>query len=454
MEREAMKTLVQWKEKSKRKPMLITGCRQCGKTWLMTEFGKRYFEQTILFNFEKDPALAEVFRYNLDPVRILNELGMYHEGKPIDTEHTLIIFDEIQQCSEAVTSIKYFEESGQNLYLLCAGSLLDVELRRKECSFPVGKNEQMKLFPLSFTEFTVALGGEKYLNMLRGFELFREIPAYITEPMARYLKLYYIIGGMPEAVQTYLDTGNLEQVDVVLDRIIKDLRNDFSHYAKPLDILKISWIWDSVPKQLARDNNKFVFSHVREGIRARDLEDALQWLVDAGLVYRPEKVSAPQIPLSACSDSAYFKVYLHDLGILRKTAGVAYRTVLTEPDGYGAFKRAITENYCMLELIRQGIRPFYWHSGNLAEVDFIFEDEANRIIPVDVKSADNARAKSFATFCRQYKPAIGFRISTRNVGDNQREATHEISLPLYLLWKIRAYTDTAEESLSDKKLEG
>lgn len=439
MERKAMETLVQWKNKPNRKPMLITGCRQCGKTWLMNEFGNKYFEQTLLVNFEKEPAIADIFRYDLDPVRILMELGMYRNGKPIDLDHTLIIFDEIQQCAEAVTSIKYFEESGLNLFLLCAGSLLGVELKRKGMSFPVGKDEQLKLYPLSFEEFTQALGGGKFLTMLRGFAPYREIPAYVAEPMAKYLKLYYIIGGMPEAVQAYINTENLDEVDTVLDRIIQDLRNDFSHHAEAKDILKISWIWDSVPKQLAKENNKFVFSHVRDGTRARDLEDAMQWLADAGLVYRLEKVSSPQIPLSSCSDATFFKVYLHDLGILRRIAGVAYRTVFTEPDAYASFKGAFTENYCMLELINLGIKPYYWRSDNTAEVDFIFEDTINRIIPMEVKSADNARAKSFAFYCKQYKPDTGFKISAKNVGDNQWDTTHEISLPLYLLWKLRTY---------------
>ena len=439
MERTAMKALVAWKEKQSRKPMLITGCRQCGKTWLMKEFGRLYFPKTVLFNFEKEPALADIFKYDLDPIRILRELGMYRDGTPIDTKDTLIIFDEIQQCPEAVTSIKYFEESGLNLYLLCAGSLLGVELKRKHMSFPVGKDEQLHLYPLSFGEFVEALGGGKYLSMLREFDLFREIPAFVAEPMLKYLKLYYIIGGMPEAVKTYIETEDLTAVDIVLDRINQDLRSDFAHHAEPKDIIRIDWIWDSIPKQLAKENNKFVFSHVREGARSRDLEDALQWLVDAGLAYRLEKVSAPQIPLSACSDATFFKVYAHDVGILRKKAGVAFRTVLTEPEGYGVFKGAFTENYCMTEMISLGIHPYYWRSDNTAEVDFLFEDDENRIIPLETKSADHSHAKSFTTYCKKYSPALGFRVSTKNVGDNQKNDTHEISLPLYLIWKMQRY---------------
>ena len=439
MERMAMKQLIQWKEKKKHKPMLITGCRQCGKTWLMTEFGKRFFSKTLLFNFEKEPALADIFKFDLDPIRILRELGMYREGKPIDTENTLIIFDEIQQCSEAVTSIKYFEESGINMYLLCAGSLLGVELKRKKMSFPVGKDEQLKLYPLSFFEFTEALGGGKYLSMLSELDPYRDIPQYISEPMLRYMKLYYIIGGMPAAVQSYIDTEDLSEAEDVLDQIIQDIRNDFSHHAEIKDILKIRWIWDAIPKQLAKDNNKFVFSQVKSGARARDLEDALQWLVDAGLVYRLEKVSAPQIPLSSCSDATFFKTYTHDIGIMRKNAGVSYRTILTEPDGYAAFKGAIAENYCMTELIALGIKPYCWHSNNTAEVDFAFEDNINRIIPMEVKSGDNTRAKSFTAYCKQYAPSLGFRVSSKNVGDNEKNGTHEISLPLYMLWRLPMY---------------
>lgn len=441
MNRLAMKTLVSWKEKALRKPMMITGCRQCGKTWLMTEFGKQHFEKTLVFNFEKDPALADFFRYNLDPDRILRELGMYLEGKPIETENTLIIFDEIQQCGEAVASMKYFSESGRNLFLLCAGSLLGVELKRKKFSFPVGKTEQLKLYPLNYYEFTEALGGGRYLKLLEEFDLFREIPASVTEPMLQYLKLYYIIGGMPEAVQTYIDTENLAEVDMVLERINRDFHNDFSQHAEPRDILRIGWVWDSIPKQLAKENNKFVFSHVKEGSRARDLEDALQWLVDAGLAYRLEKVSKPQIPLSSCSDASFFKTYCHDVGILRRNAGVTYKTVLTEPEGYGGFKGALTENYCMTELTALGIKPCYWRSDNSAEVDFLFEDEQNRPIPLEVKAADHTRAKSFSLFCRQYSPVKGFKVSTKNVGDNQKGETHEISLPLYLLWKLPDYLD-------------
>lgn len=439
MERTAMRRLIEWKERKRRKPLIVSGCRQCGKTWLATEFGRRYFGKTLVFNFEKEPALGEVFKYDLDPQRILRELGMLRDGKPFDPSDTLIFFDEIQRSPEAATSLKYFEESGLDLHLLCAGSLLGVELKRRGASFPVGKCELLKLFPLDFEEFVEAVGGAKYLDTLREYPLFREINSYIAEPMARYLQLYYIVGGMPEAVQTWLDSENLSEVDDVLEQIILGTRNDFSHYAESQESLRIGWIWDSVAKQLAKENNKFVFSHVKSGARARDFEDALLWLVDAGLAYRLEKVSTPEIPLSAFSDASYFKVYSHDVGILRRNAGVAAQTILSGAESFGRFKGAFAENYCMTELVAQGIKPYFWRSDNVAELDFLFEDRRNRVVPLEVKAADNTKAKSFAAFCKRYAPTKGFKISGKNVGDNQKGATHEINLPLYMLWRIGDY---------------
>jgi predicted AAA+ superfamily ATPase len=448
LERDAMQTLVAWKNRRHRKPMLISGCRQCGKTFLAMEFGKRHFENTLVLNFERDPGLAGIFAANLDPVRILHEIGMLLLGKSIDPTRTLIIFDEIQQCTEAITSLKYFCESGLDLFIVCAGSLLGVELKRKNVSFPVGKTEHLRLYPLTFREFAKGLGAEKHLRLLEEFSLLREIPSALSEPMTRLLKLYYTLGGMPEVVQTYIDTEDISQADKVLERIISDLRNDFSHYADPTDILRINWIWDSVPKQLAKDNSKFVFSHVREGARSRDLEDALQWLVDAGLLYRLEKVSAPQVPLAACSDAASFKVYAHDVGILRRCSGISYRTIMAEQDAPGVFMGAVTENYCLTELIALGLRPYYWKNANTAEVDFLFEDELNRLIPLEAKTATHTKAKSFDLFCKRFSPAIGFKVSLRNVGENLKGRTREISLPLYLLWKLKKYLSAESEAAS------
>ena len=437
IKRKIFKRLEKMHEDGGKYALLVDGARQVGKTYIIREFAKTHYESFIEINFIRMKGAREIFENVEDEHDILVKLSTLSKGR-LKKGSTLVFFDEVQKCPEAVTYIKFLVEEGSCHYVL-SGSLLGVELKRKKVSFPVGKDEQLKLYPLDFYEFTQALGGGNYLEMLQEFDPFREIPSYIAEPMLRYLKLYYIIGGMPEAVRTYVETEDLTQVDTVLDRIIRDLHNDFAHHAEPKDIVRIGWIWDSVPKQLAKDNNKFVFSHVREGTRARDLEDALQWLVDAGLVYRLEMVSAPQIPLSSCSDATFFKTYGADLGLLRRNAGVGYRTVLTEPEGYASFKGAFTENYCMTELTTLGIRPYYWRSGNSAEVDFLLEDSLNRIMPLEVKSADNTRAKSLATYCRQYKPELAFKVSAKNIGDNQKGDTHEIRLPLYLLWRLPVY---------------
>lgn len=438
MQRDLKQKLIHWKSSPHRKPLLITGVRQCGKTYLMEAFGNEYFEHILKINFEKNESFGEIFDRDYDPERILRELGYLTDGKPVDPAATLIIFDEIQACPRAITALKYFAEYGKESFILCAGSLLGVEIKRKGISFPVGKIDRIQMYPLSFAEFVRAVGGERYLTMLSSYEPYQEIPAYVAEPMLQYLKEYFIIGGMPAAVQKWIDTEDFEAVDEQLDMILRDYKDDFSNHAEQKDVLRIGWIWDALPKQLAKENNKFVFSHVKEGARARDLEDALTWLIDAGLAYKLEKVEHPEIPLSACSDATSFKVYMADTGLLRKKAGVPYQTVLTEPKSYVAFKGAMAENYCMQELIAQNIAPYYWHSGNSSEVDFLFQS-GDQIIPLETKSADNTMAKSFQNYLKKYEPSLGFRVSTKNLGDNQKGKTHEISLPLYLLWKLKAY---------------
>ena len=404
----------------------------------MEAFGHACFEQTLVFNFEKNPDIQGIFDFNYDVDRILNELGLFSDGRPIDTDRTLLIFDEIQQCPKAITSLKYFAESKKNLYILCAGSLLGVELKRKGISFPVGKIQRLSMYPMNFTEFVMALGGEQQMETLRTWDLYREIPAFLHEPMLKYLTLYYVIGGMPAAVQTYLDTQDFVEVDKVLDSILRDYRDDFSNHAEAKDIIRIGYVWDSVPKQLAKENNKFVFSHVKEGTRARDLEDALRWLVDAGLVYCLEKVGTPEMPLSAFADATYFKTYVSDVGLLRKKAGISYRAVMTRAEAISQFMGAFVENYCMTELVSAGRSPYFWRNHATAEVDFLLEADGE-VIPLEAKAAENTKAKSFANYCRTYSPRIGFRLSQKNIGDNQKEKTHEIALPLYLLWKLDAY---------------
>lgn len=440
MERDIMKQLMAWKDSPDRKPLLVTGVRQCGKTYILKEFGNRYFEDTAYFYFEGNKGLASIFDYDLDPVRILRELGSIVRGQEIIPGKTLIIFDEIQACPNAVTSLKYFCENMKEIPIVCAGSLLGISVKRDGISFPVGKVDRLQMYPMTFAEFLRADGGQALYEGAMRLDLGRELPELYSIPLEKSLKYYYIVGGMPEVVKKWVDTHNFEEVSRLQDTILEDYNSDFAKYAPKTDIPKLGWIWNSVPKQLAKDNNKFVFSHVKEGKRSNELEDALEWLTDAGLVYRLEMVSNPELPLSFYADATFFKVYMSDIGLLRRKSGLSHKTILEEPEIYKNFKGALTENYVLNELLAQGKRPYFWRSGNTAELDFLFEDK-DRVIPVEAKAAISTRAKSYLQFCKKYKPSLGFRFSMKNVGDNMTEETHTYSLPLYLLWKMDWYLE-------------
>ena len=440
MERDIMRRLVAWKDSPDRKPLLLTGVRQCGKTYVLKEFGKRYFEDVAYFYFEGNKGLASIFEYDLDPARILRELGSIVRGQEIIPGKTLIIFDEIQACPRAVTSLKYFCEAMREVPIVCAGSLLGVSVKRDGISFPVGKVDRLQMYPMTFAEFLRADGGGALYEGAMGLALGRELPELYRTPLEKSLKYYYIVGGMPAVVEKWVDTHNFDAVTKLQDTILEDYSSDFAKYAPKTDIPKLGWIWDSVPKQLARDNNKFIFSHVKEGKRSSELEDALEWLTDAGLVYRLELVSNPELPLSFYADATFFKVYMSDIGLLRRKAGLSHKIILEEPEIYRNFKGALTENYVLTELLAQGKQPYFWRSGNTAELDFLFEDR-DRVIPVEAKATISTRAKSYLQFCKRYKPSLGFKLSMKNVGENSVEGTLTYSIPLYLLWGLDRYLD-------------
>ena len=438
MERDIMEQLVEWKNATDRKPLLLTGVRQCGKTYVCKEFGKTYFEDVAYFYFEGNKGLASVFEYDFDVNRILDELGNVIRGKEIIPGKTLVIFDEIQACPNAITSLKYFCENKRELHIVCAGSLLGVALKRNNISFPVGKVDRLQMYPLSFSEFLRADGGQTIFEGIQKYPVMRELSELYTNKLEKALKYYYIVGGMPEVVAKWVETHNFEKVGKLQDNILQDYSNDFAKHAPKSDIPKLGWIWDSIPKQLAKENNKFVFSHVKEGKRSNELEDALEWLVDAGLVYKLELVSNPELPLSFCSDAMFFKVYLSDVGLLRRKSGVSHKTILEDSDLYRNFKGAFTENFVLTEFIKQGIHPYFWRSGNTAELDFLFEYE-DEIIPVEAKAEIHTRAKSYRQYCKKYKPKVGFKFSMKNVGKHEVEETTTYSVPLYLIWRIRQY---------------
>ena len=437
MKRDIINDLTAWKDSNHRKPLLLTGVRQCGKTHTLKEFGTNYFKNVCYINFEAENKYSSIFDYDFDTTRIINEISLI-SGCKITEGETLLILDEIQETPRAITALKYFCENKPELHIACAGSLLGVALNHQNISFPVGKVNRMQMLPMSFREFVTALDQEQYLSLFAQWPVDREIPASFTKPLERLLKEYYLIGGMPEVVKQYADTKDYTIAAQIQDDILADYSDDFAKHAPTAEIEKIRMIWDSVPKQLAKDNNKFVFSHVKEGKRAHELEGALQWLKNAGLVYLVELVSNAEPPLAAYADATYFKVYAADIGLLSRRLGLSYKQLIEESDYSTTFKGAVTENYVHNELINLRRHPYFWRSGNSAELDFLFENDGE-IIPIEVKSATNTQAKSYRLFCKKYKIKNGFKLSLKNIATNIVEGTSTTSLPLYLAWNIENY---------------
>lgn len=438
MKRLVFDNFLSWKTKKNRKPLLVTGVRQCGKTYLIKEFGNSEFEDMAYFNFDGNDGLKSVFDYDYDVDRIIDELETVVRNKKIILGKTLVVFDEIQECPRAIQSLKYFCENMPELHLIAAGSLLGVALKSEEISFPVGKVDRIEMYPMSFEEFVMADGGEKFIEGVKKLPLERELSVLYSTPLDKYLKNYYIVGGMPEAVQTWVETHDYGEVDEVQNRILMDYADDFAKHTTSDMAMKIRLVWNSIPSQIAKENNKFMFSHVKEGARAKELEDALEWLVNAGLAGKLCMVANPEIPLSGFADNTYFKVYMSDVGLLRKKSNIHYRTILEGNEQFVGFKGALTENYVYSQLRCMGISSYFWRSNSAAEVDFITDYEGI-ITPIEVKSAENTKAKSLQQFCKRYLPKIAFKTSLKNVGDNMYEKTHVWSIPLFLLFKIKEY---------------
>lgn len=434
MKRDIIEKLIKWKDSPRRKPLILTGVRQCGKTYSLKEFGSLCFESTFYVNFEESRRFAAVFEYDYDVNRIIKELELMAKQK-IVLGKTLVIFDEIQECPRAITSLKYFNENLSNLHLICAGSLLGVAIKQENISFPVGKVNRMQMYPMSFKEFLSATEHDEFVELFTSWKVDREIPDAYAIPMKRLLKEYYYVGGMPEAVKCFVDTGDIEEVATIQKEILSDYADDFSKHAPVAEIEKLRMIWDSIPKQLAKENNKFVFSHVKEGKRAHELENALQWLNNAGLIHLVELVQNAEVPLAAYADATYFKVYMSDIGLLGRQLGLSYMDFINMEDAIDTFKGAIVENYVLNELIVAGNEPYFWRSGNTAEIDFIYEKDGT-VCPVEVKAAINTQAKSYKTFCKKYTVNRGYKLSLKNIAENDVEGTKTLSLPLYLLWNI------------------
>lgn len=441
MLRKDYEKLLKWKNKTSRKPLLVLGVRQCGKTYLVKEFGSKEFENMAYINFDGNKGLQSIFDYDFDINRILDEIGSVVFNKKIIPGKTLLFLDEIQDCPRAIQSLKYFCENLPELHVIAAGSLLGIALKEQGISFPVGKVQRLEMFPMSFEEFVIADGGEKYLNGMSKLPLGREISELYSVPMQKYLQNYYIVGGMPEAVKIWIQTHDYNQVEEIQNQILKDYADDFGKHTTPDTAIKIKLIWDAIPSQIAKDNNKFIFSHVKEGARAKDLEDALEWLVSAGLVYKLNLVQTPQLPLESMKDNTYFKIYMADVGLLRKKSNVNYRTILNGDESFIQFKGAFSENYIMSELKSLGVSAYFWRTKADAEVDFI-SDYKGVLFPIEVKSATNTKAKSLQLFCKRFSPKLAFKASLKNVGDNMMEETHIWNIPLYIFFRIKEYIKT------------
>ena len=443
MKRNIMSRLVEWKNRSHRKPLLLTGVRQCGKTYIIREFGKEEFEDTAYFNFEEDETLSSAFDHDFKIERILDDLGNIRRGEKIVPGKTLLILDEIQACPRAITSLKYFCENQPDLHVIAAGSLLGVAIGKENISFPVGKVNRITMFPMSFDEFVCADGGENLIEALKKMDPDREIPDLYAVPLIRYLKLYYVIGGMPEVVRQWAETHRMEAVTEKQDEILQDYADDFGKHAPIAELPKIRMIWESIPSQLAKDNHKFIFSHVKSGCRAKELENAVRWLVDAGLIYPLYLVERPEIPLSGEADYTSYKVYMADCGLLCRRTNVHFRTILDGDEQFIHFKGALTENYVLTQLKALGLNAWYWTSSANAEIDFL-TDHGGKITPIEVKSADNTKAKSLKLFCERYRPERAMKTSLKNVGMNLAGSTQVWSLPLYALFNLEKYLNNGE----------
>nr|WP_303109447.1 ATP-binding protein [uncultured Prevotella sp.] len=429
MERLLISQLLKWKEMRGRKPLILEGARQVGKTWLLKEFGRKYFKDVCYINFEKNDALESIFADDLSPQFIIEQLSIYH-GKLIKPESTLIIFDEVQEMPRALTSLKYFCEEAPEYAICCAGSLLGIALH-EGTSFPVGKTNFLHLYPLSFKEFLLANDEQMLVDYIEKGN--RNIAAF--EPrLLDYLKKYMIIGGMPAVVNEWLDTKDFNKVGLVQKQLIAAYQKDFSKHAPIQMVEKIRYVWNSIPSQLAKENKKFVYGLVREGARAREYEDAIMWLCDAGEIIRTHNVTKPDVPISAYSDLKSFKVFLLDVGLLRSMSGVSPKVILEGSRIFEEFKGALTEQYVCQELqqFSEMLQTnYYWTSSATSEVDFIISDGLD-VFPLEVKAGLSMNAKSLRLYKEKYSPKWAIRTSLLPYERN--EASSSINIPLYMLF--------------------
>lgn len=412
MKRDLYQKLKEWKESPNRKPLILKGARQVGKTYLVEVFAKSEYPHFASFNFDEDPGLKTLFEHELTPTSLLQKLEIYCEKK-IQPEQSLIFFDEIQTCTRALSSLKYFQEKMPNYHIIAAGSLLGIKLEKKD-SFPVGKVNFLNLYPLSFFEFLDSVGKNSLRTYLENKTSWEPIEEIFHQQLLELLKQYMVIGGMPEVVARFADHHDFQKVRILQNEILKTYEFDFVKHAEKNDVMKISLLWDSVPKQLAKENKKFMFSVVRESARARDYETAIQWLTDSGLIHKVVHTETIRLPLKAYAQEKNFKVYALDVGLLSARVGLNPKILLEENKLFVEYKGTLTENFVAQELIQKHNSDlYYWTSSGTAEVDFILE-VGGEVFPLEVKGGFSRNKKSLRVYGEKYSPKKLSRASLRN----------------------------------------
>lgn len=406
--RTAMDQLRIWKANKKRKPLIIRGARQVGKTWIMKEFGAKEYENVVYVNFDNNERMKKLFEGGLEIERIVTGLELY-VGHKINPVNTLLIFDEVQEVPKALSSLKYFNEDAPQYQIVCAGSLLGVALHQGT-SFPVGKVEFLDLYPLSYYEFLMAMGKNQYVSLLEKGDF--DMATTFKRDYIDLLKHYYYVGGMPEVVQAFVDNRDFNEVREIQRRILAAYEQDFSKHAPHEAVPRIRMLWNSIPAQLTKENKKFIYGLIKEGARAKEYELAMLWLTDCGLVHKVHRVAAPSLPLKAYEDLKAFKLFLVDIGLLSCMVGLRQDVLLDGNELFKEFKGALTEQYVLQQLKTvKGLNIYYWTSDRgSAEVDFVVDNGAN-VVPIEVKAEVNLQAKSLKVYRDRFQPNLSIRTS-------------------------------------------
>ncbi len=431
IKRDILTQLTEWKNSPRRKPLVLQGARQVGKSWILKKFGNECYKEVIYINFDTMPAWKEDFKKSKEPKTLVNSMSMAF-GKEITPKDTLIIWDEIQECNDALNSLKYFCEEAPEYSIVCAGSLLGVALNRTGSSFPVGKVNFLTLRPVSFSEYLNAAKPELFASY-KLINIPNPVPEVLHEKLLTAYKEYLALGGMPEAVSNYIDSHDWQSTNEIQDGILQSYTYDFSKHINNKDIPRVFQVWDNLQDQLAREDKKFKYSDIKQGARAREYEGAIEWLRMAGLVQMVYCVETPRLPLSAYKKPGAFKLYLCDVGLLCRKFGLETATAIRGNSLFTEFKGVLAENYILQSLVSQfNDKQYYWTSGNTAEVEFILQN-AEQITPIEVKAEQNIKAKSLALYRKTYTPKLAIRFSTLNM----RKDNDLLNLPLYMADRLK-----------------